>query len=532
LPSAVETAPLTVAEYASRVGRALRAVGAAVVEGEVQRPSISTRGLMYFDLSDGDARLSCKVWPQDVRRLEHRPRAGDLVRVHVDRPELFAGAGKLDLVVSRVRLAGEGELLRRREELLRRLRAEGLCDAERRKPLPPFPRAVGVVAGRGSDGLADVVRALRDRFPPVHIVTCCALVQGLSAPASIIEALARLECHPLVDVVVIARGGGSVRDLVAFDDERLCRAIFACRVPVVAAIGHTDNVPVCNHVTWSAATPSRSPDLVVPSAEELMRRIERARELLARVPAHVSGRSEATAGLRERIDVRGVLEARRAGLDERARAAALAQSGFMAERRRGLTHARAVLEGAPRRVPDARALDPLAHALAARARTFFGAREGGLAEARVRVTGTGSRLARRAREVDESDRRVRAGIRRELADHERDYGRALARHVREARSALGRSLDRRGERLGRGGGDVAERARRGLAERERALAHLVQLVEARDLRRRGWLLATDARGRPVTGVAALRPGARIQLHLRDGAARAAVEHVTRHEEAA
>ena len=105
--------------------------------------------------------------------------------------------------------------------------------------------------------MADVVRALRDRFPPVHVVTCAALVQGVRAPLDLVDALARLEAHPLVDVVVLARGGGSVQDLVAFDDERLCRAISACGVPVVAAIGHTENVPVCNHVTWSAATPSR-----------------------------------------------------------------------------------------------------------------------------------------------------------------------------------------------------------------------------------------------------------------------------------
>ena len=214
--------------------------------------------MLWFSLTDGDGVLSCKVFRGQVRGLEHMPREGDLVQVEVERPDLWTQAGKLDLIVSQIRLAGEGELLRRRQELIERLTSEGLCDSTRWRALPRFPRAVGVIAGEGSDAMSDVVRALVDRWPGVHVVTCSASVQGKGAPRKLIDALARMEEHPLVDVVIIARGGGSVQDLVCFDDEGLCRALFACRIAVVCAIGHTDNNPVCNHVAWPAYTPSRS----------------------------------------------------------------------------------------------------------------------------------------------------------------------------------------------------------------------------------------------------------------------------------
>ena len=160
-----QNAAITVTDYASKLGSAVRAVGGAVVEGEVQRPKTTGSGMVCFDLTDGDSKLACKVFRSQVARLDHQPRHGDLVQVRVERPDFWTVAGKLDLIVTGVRLAGEGELLRRRAELLARLQAEGLCDADRWRRLPEFPRAVGVIAGRSSDGMSDVIRALQDRFP-------------------------------------------------------------------------------------------------------------------------------------------------------------------------------------------------------------------------------------------------------------------------------------------------------------------------------------------------------------------------------
>lgn len=132
--------------------------------------------------------------------------------------------------------------------------------------------------------MRDVIRALRDRWPPVHVITAPCTVQGKTALGRLIEALVRVSEHPLVDAIVIARGGGSVQDLACFDDERLCRALFACEKPVLCAIGHTDNNPVCNHVAWSAFTPSRSAELLVPSAVQLRREIHSLGEKLDRTP--------------------------------------------------------------------------------------------------------------------------------------------------------------------------------------------------------------------------------------------------------
>ncbi|HEX2086334.1 MAG TPA: exodeoxyribonuclease VII large subunit, partial [Solirubrobacteraceae bacterium] len=314
-----------VSEYAARIGRALRQVGGGIVEGEVQKPTRSGGGMLFFDITDGEAKLSCKVFGRDVRRLEHEPRHGDLVQVRIERPDFYAAQGRVSVIVTNVRLAGEGELLRRRSELLERLTAEGLCDPARRKPLPRFPRAVGVIAGRSSDGMSDVVRALVDRFPPVHVVTCAALVQGAAAPRDLIDALARMQEHPLVDVIVVARGGGSVQDLVAFDDERLCRALFACAKPVVTAIGHTDNVPVCNHVAWAAFTPSRSAEMAVPSAAELRQGLVLSARCVDDVPVRVARAAERVTALGARLRAAARLDALLGDVRRRALDATLAQ---------------------------------------------------------------------------------------------------------------------------------------------------------------------------------------------------------------
>lgn len=313
---AVTPEVLSVSEYSALLGHALRQVGTAVLEGEVQKAQWRPNGMVYFDLTDGESVLACKVFRNDAGRLEHRPRDGDLVRVRVDRPDLWAARGALSLIVSQVTLAGEGELLRRRAELLAALTQEGLCDVARRRPLPRFPKAVGVIAGAGSDGMSDVIQALRDRWPAVHVVTCPSLVQGRAAPRALIDALACLQGHPLVDVIVMARGGGSVQDLACFDDERLCRALFACDVPVVCAIGHTDNNPVCNHVAWPAFTPSRSAELVVPSAAELRRELSRAGERIDGAKRRLALASERVRACAAGIESGRVMELRAAAIRE------------------------------------------------------------------------------------------------------------------------------------------------------------------------------------------------------------------------
>ena len=237
-----------VAQVAGRIGGALRALGDGWIEGEVtldQRASSS--GHVYLTLADESASLDACIWKGRVARCSPLPAQGDLVQAHYERVDFYAPRGTTKLILDRVRPTGEGELLRRRAETLQRLRADGLCDPDRRKPLLAFPRRVGVIAAR-NDANIDVIQALRRRFPPQDILFCSASVQGVHAVGSVIDALGRLQAVEGVDMIVVARGGGSTADLLAFDDERLCRAIFACAVPVITSIGHTKDRPNCDHV--------------------------------------------------------------------------------------------------------------------------------------------------------------------------------------------------------------------------------------------------------------------------------------------
>lgn len=586
------TVALSVAEYSARIVRALRAVGGGIVEGEVQRPKGTPGGMLVFDITDGTAKLACKVYRSQVAGLEHQPRHGDLVQVRINRPDLWTQAGKLDVIVADIRLAGEGELLRRREELLARLTAEGLCDRDRRRPLPRFPRAVGVIAGKGTDGLRDVVAALQDRFPPAHIVTCTAVVQGARAPLDIIDALARLDAHPLVDVIVIARGGGSVQDLIAFDDERLCRAVFACGTPVIAAIGHTDNIPVCNHVAWAAETPSRSPEFAVPSSAALRQELDLAGAQLGPLPARVRTLRDAVAGIA--LGASGVLAARQLEVSGAAATLRDAEHDFFADRDAGLARAREALAGVPGRIPDVADVDALAGRLDRCAVSFFSERAeqvrktadftapvraalqehadavreaadfvapirsalqeheqamreaaGGLvavpsaldAHARAVVTAgmpsrgvTGALDARREK-THEHGERLAAGIRKELADHLRDYGRALTRHVDDISSGAVNRLAAEVQRTCVVRTDLDADARRRLADARRALDHVTALLAASDPRRRGWVLPTDHAGAVVRSARALDVGDRLTLSFDDGAAGAVIDTIPNPEAA-
>jgi exodeoxyribonuclease VII large subunit len=238
------------------------------------------------------------------------------VRVRAHHPTYWAKGGRLDVEVDDVELAGEGVLLARRQALIEKLTAEGLTDRDGFPALPRFPRAVGVIAGRGADAMPDVLQGLRERFPAVPVFTICCLVQGAGAPPQLIDSLGRLDAHPLVDVIVVARGGGSVADLAAFDDEGLCRAIRAVDTPVICAIGHTGNRPVCYEITHHAHLPRHAAEMAVCHRRELLRDVDDAAETMARAV-------EALCRTREEFDLRAASPSRnvartRVGTDHRA----------------------------------------------------------------------------------------------------------------------------------------------------------------------------------------------------------------------
>jgi exodeoxyribonuclease VII large subunit len=396
--------------------------------------------MFFFDLTDGRAVLSCKVFRHAAKRLKDRPKHGDLVRVTVDRPDLYNGS--LNLVVSDIELAGVGALLRKREELLKRLTAAGLTDADRWKPRPWLPNAVGVIAGKDSKAMTDVIRALGERFPPVSILTCPALVQGLKAPTDLIDALAYLEQDRRVEVIVLARGGGSVQDLVAFDDEGLCKAVFACSTPVIAAVGHTDNVPVINHVTWSATTPSRAPEMAVPAAQELRIELAAARQGLATVPESLGIDADRIASCAERIEVTAQLEGQAGTIREVGSGLGLAQEQRLGVRERGLEQACATLGMIPLQLPTPETLAESRAWLDSAVRSLFRDRLAEVERYCELLFGSGRQTLTRTEEgVHEQSGRIEAGTWRELADHERDFGRVAQRVARELRQLVERDLD-------------------------------------------------------------------------------------------
>ena len=250
------------------------------VEGEIGRVTVSTAGHAYFSLKDARAQLGC-VWFRDDRvRSPFQAQAGLQVLVH-GRMDLFEPQGALQLYVEALQPAGVGNLALRFEQTKARLSAEGLFDAARKRRLPPRPRTIALVTSPTGAVWRDVCTVLARRWPLVRVVLVPCQVQGDTAPSSIVAALRRLEQHVAAEaaagreadapaVTIVARGGGSLEDLWAFNDERVVRAIAAHPVPVVAGIGHETDVTLADFVAdVRAPTPSAAAELVVPDRVEV-----------------------------------------------------------------------------------------------------------------------------------------------------------------------------------------------------------------------------------------------------------------------
>ena len=205
-------------------------------------------------------------------------------RVHVyGRAELFEARGEFRLRALSLERFGLGEHLAALERLKKKLAAEGLFAAERKRPLPFLPRRIGLVTGNDAAAKRDVLTTITARFPPANVLVGETYVQGPRAAGAIIETLRALCCEPDVEVIILARGGGSFEDLLPFSDERLVRAVAACPLAVVTAVGHEQDTPLCDLAADArASTPSMAARLVVPDLAELLQRLDRARAGLER----------------------------------------------------------------------------------------------------------------------------------------------------------------------------------------------------------------------------------------------------------
>lgn len=303
---------LTVSEVARRLKERLRAapdLRDLWVEGEIGSLSISAAGHAYLTLKDERAQLPCVLFREERLASAFEPRTGLHVIAH-GRLDLFEAQGKLQLYLDSIAPAGVGDLALRFEELKARLMAEGLFDAERKRPLPPWPRRIGVVTSPTGAVLHDIHQVLARRWPIVELILSPTLVQGPEAPREIAAALARIARwrDPRdargVDLVIVARGGGSAEDLWSFNEEVVVRAIAASPLPTIVGVGHETDTTLAEFAAdRRAATPSVAAELAVPDRAEQAERVAAAAERLVRA---AGGGLEAT---------RRALDAERRALD-------------------------------------------------------------------------------------------------------------------------------------------------------------------------------------------------------------------------
>jgi len=226
------------------------------IEGEVSNCSRPPSGHIYFTLKDPGAEIACVLWRSQAAALEHLPVEGQAVMVH-GRASVYEAKGRYQLYVDWLQPVGEGALFLRLQQLKDKLEREGLFAPERKRPLPPFPRQIGVVTSPVGAAIRDILHVLQRRFPLAEVILAPSQVQGEEAPPQIVAALEMLNAHTDVDVIIVARGGGSLEELWAFNDERVARAIFASRVPVVSGVGHETDYTLSDLVAdLRAPTPS------------------------------------------------------------------------------------------------------------------------------------------------------------------------------------------------------------------------------------------------------------------------------------
>jgi len=251
------------------------------VEGEISNLARPASGHLYFSLKDDRAQIRCALFRG--RGREPAVAAANGVKVIArGRVSLYEPRGDYQLIVEHLEPAGEGLLRRRLEELKQKLAAEGLFDEGRKRDLPHLPRRIGVITSPSGAAIRDVLHILARRFPAVHVVVYPVQVQGEQAKFDIAGALATAGSRAECDVLILARGGGSLEDLWAFNEELVARAIAACPIPVVAGVGHEVDVTIADLVAdVRAPTPSGAAELVVPDSREWLRRVQALERRLA-----------------------------------------------------------------------------------------------------------------------------------------------------------------------------------------------------------------------------------------------------------
>ncbi len=251
------------------------------VEGEISNFTRASSGHLYFTLKDERSELRCVMWRAQAARLAFEPQHGDAVIAHGS-VTVYEARGQYQLQCDALQIAGAGDLNRQFEQLKARLDAEGLFDPARKRPLPRYPQRIGVVTSPTTAAFQDILNVLSRRYPLAAIILSPTLVQGKEAPPQIVAALRRLNEHSAVEVILLARGGGSLEDLWCFNDEDVVRAVAASRIPVVSGVGHEIDFTLVDFAAdVRAPTPSAAVEMIVPDALALRTTIEVWSERLA-----------------------------------------------------------------------------------------------------------------------------------------------------------------------------------------------------------------------------------------------------------
>ncbi|MBQ8432714.1 MAG: exodeoxyribonuclease VII large subunit [Clostridia bacterium] len=263
-----------------------RVLSGVFVRGEISNFKLYSSGHAYFTLKDEEGQLRAVMFRSYASRLLFAPADGMRVIVH-GRISVYGASGQYQLYADEMQPDGAGSLALRYEQLKRKLEAEGLFDPARKRPLPPMPRRIGVITSPTGAAIHDMMNILGRRFPCAQMILFPSLVQGAEAPAQLILGLEFFGMTRLVDVIILGRGGGSAEDLWAFNDEALARAVAACPIPVISAVGHESDFTICDFVAdQRAPTPSAAAELAVPDKKDLLLQLhgvgERMRTLMER----------------------------------------------------------------------------------------------------------------------------------------------------------------------------------------------------------------------------------------------------------
>jgi exodeoxyribonuclease VII large subunit len=483
--AAVSNVPeYTVSEISGAVKRTLEGnFGRIRVRGEVTELKRYASGHIYFSLKDENAKISGIVWRSSVSRLGMVPENGVEV-IATGRVSAFGERSSYQLIVERMEYAGAGALLARIEMLRQRLAAEGLFDAARKRPLPVLPRVIGVISSERGAVIQDIRTTIARRFPRT-ILLWPVPVQGDGAAdriAAAIEGFQRVVPRP--DVLIVARGGGSLEDLMAFNEEVVVRAAAASRIPLISAVGHeTDTTLIDFASDRRAPTPTAAAEMAVPARADMVADLEqKAARLVGALNRLTQERrlrlSRAERGL---PDLPSLVGAARQRLDDRAERLVLALPNLV-ERRR------ATLAAVTRRLPD----------MPAR-----------LLALRERVQERGVRLV--------------LALPNLVATRQAGLELSGERLVACLRQAIGRIHARAGRVLGRlSDAPVRASLREARARLEGSAARL-ESVSPLAVLQRGYALVTDPAGHPLTTAASVKPGARLALRFADGEVRATAD---------